>query len=414
MATGPLAGVRILDLTRVWAGPLATRILGDLGADLLKIEAPTGRGQANVAPGQRSGQIGGDQTRPWNQQASFNKLNRNKRSLCIDLKSDVGKTVFLDLVRGADVVIENFSAKAMSRLGLGPDRLREVNPRLIYVAMPGYGLFGPYTDYVAYGPSIEPMTGLTSIMGYGPSEPRVTSVALPDASAGTWGAAAVLAAMERRDRTGRGCLVDLSQHEGAMNLLGEYYVEAQRSGEAPAPIGNAHAVFAPHGVFPCQGDDDWIALAARTEEEWLSFAAVAGRGWALDARFADMQSRREHRAALDDLISDWTLGYQKQELMELLQSVGVPAGAVLSAPDLLSDPHLAARQFFIEFDQPDVGRIPYPGTPVKVQGRRGDGWTPAPTLGQHNRDVLEDILQMTDSDIEELYRAGVIADHPPG
>ncbi len=214
MADGPLNGIRVVDLTRVWAGPLGARILADLGADVVKPEAPSGRGAARGAT--RGGQFaaGDPGDRPWNRQGSFNKLNRNKQSVVFNLKHPRAHELFLDLVAKSDVVIENFSAGTMDDLGLGYDALAAANPSIIYLSMPGYGLTGPYRDYVAYGPSIEPMTGLAHLLGYGDGVPRVTSIALPDATAGTIAASAVMTALWRREVTGRGAFIDFSQHEG--------------------------------------------------------------------------------------------------------------------------------------------------------------------------------------------------------
>ena len=412
MAAGPLNGVRILNLTRIWAGPLATRILADLGAEVIKIEAPTGRGPATVPPGTNR-LLGGSGDRPWNQQGTFNKLNRNKQSIAIDLKAAAGHALFLRLVACSDVVIENFSARAMPGLGLGYERLRDVNESVIYVAMPGFGVSGPYRDYVALGPSIEPMSGLTSIMGYGDRNPRLTSVAIPDAIAGTQGAAAVLTALERRTRTGLGQFVDLSQHEAALSMIGEYYIERQLTGRQPATVGNGHAVFAPHGTYRCRGDDDWIVIAVRDEDEWASLSELAGCGWGDDPRFAAVASRHANNAELDAAIETWTVAWDKLDLMQAVQAVGVPAGAVLNAPEMLEDPHLNERGFFVEFDQPDVGRIRYPGTPVLIDRERGARWAPAPKLGQHNEEVLSGLLGLNQAEVRELHEQGVTADRPP-
>ena len=194
---GPLNGVRILDFTHVWAGPLATRILADLGADVIKVEAPWARGFANRPQGATTRVEPMDDH--WNRQGPTNKLNRNKRGLCLDSKADAGRDVLLDLVRHTDVVIENFSARAMTSMGLGWKALEAANPDVIYVAMPGFGVSGPYRSYVAFGPSVEPMCGLTSVMGYSPGEPRVTAMAVPDPCGGVTAAAAVVTALHRRD-----------------------------------------------------------------------------------------------------------------------------------------------------------------------------------------------------------------------
>ena len=410
-----LEGVRVVDLTRIWSGPLATRILGDLGAEVIKIEAHHGRGPAVPPAGPGGIYPGGEPgERPWNRQGLFNKLNRNKLSVALDLKHERGRELFLRLVAKSDIVIENFSARAMPALDLGYDRLREANEQIIYLAMPAFGLDGPYRDYVGLGPSIEPLIGLQALMGYSESEPRVTSLAITDAISGTTAAVAALTALERRARTGEGAFIDFSQEEAGIAFLGEHLIEYQLEGHEPERWANAHPRFAPHGVYRCRGHDHWIAIAATTEEQWLSLCDVAGRGWADDARFGSLVSRRDHRAALDEAIESWTVGHDKFELMQRLQSARIPAGAVLSAPEVLADPHLDERGFFVELEESDAGRQRYDGSPLLIDGERGHAeWAPSPRLGEHHTTVLGGLLGLSDGEISELYEHGVTADRPP-
>ena len=415
-ATRPLAGVRIVDLTRIWSGPLATRILGDLGAEVVKIEAHTNRGAA-VVPGVRPGLFpdGDPGERPWNRQGLFNKLNRNKQSVALDLKSDRGRELFLQLIAEADIVIENFSARAMPSLGLGYEQLRAVNDEIIYVAMPAFGLTGPYRDYVGLGPSIEPLIGLTALMGYSEDEPRVTAKALTDAISGVVAATAAVTALDRREQTGQGGFIDLSQHEAGVTMLGEYFIDRQVSGVEPPREGNWHPEATPHGVFRCAGDDDWIALSVRDEAQWLALADSAGAAWASDDRFATAEERRENRAALNEEIEGWTVTRDKFELMRALQSAGIAAGVVHTAPEVLADPHLADRGYWVQLDEIDAGRQRYDGSPLIFNGERGyDVWTPAPILGRQNESVLRDLLGVDADDFAALFEQGVIADRPPG
>ena len=411
----PLEGVRVLDLTRVWAGPLAARVIADLGADVICIEGPTGRGPAKVPPNTPTYFEGGQLSEPWNQQPLFHKLHRNRRSVGIDLKKPEGRALFLELVAQSDVVIENFSARAMGGLDLGYERLREANPGIIYVGMPAFGADGPYRDYVGYGPAVEPMTGLPAVMGYGPDEVRVTGTATPDAIAGLAAASAVLTALERRERTGEGACIDVSQHEAGIALLGEYFIEYQRSGETPAYVGNGHARFAPHGIYRCAGDDDWIALAARDEAEWCALCDVAGASWASDPRFATNEARLAHRAELDAAIEGWTRDLGKFEVMERLMTAGVPAGAVLNCPEYLGDPHLAHRGYYARLEHPATGVQQYDGSPFVFNGERGyDEWLPSPLLGEHNESVLRELLSKSSAEIADLQEAGALVDRPPG
>jgi crotonobetainyl-CoA:carnitine CoA-transferase CaiB-like acyl-CoA transferase len=401
----PLEGVRVLDLTRIWSGPVATRILGDLGAEVIKIEAHEGRGPRTPDGGEH-----------WNRQGLFNKLNRNKKSIAINLKVPEGRQIFLELVAQSDVVIENFSARAMPSLGLGYEELRRVNEQIIYLAMPAFGMSGPYRDYVGLGPSIEPLSGLTAIMGYSDDEPRVTAAALTDPIAGTTAASAVVTALWRRSETGKGALIDLSQHEAGVAFLGEYFVERQLTGEEPKRIGNRHRTFAPHGVYRCLGTDDWIAIAARDAREWAALCDVLGiADVAGDPRFSSLESRRANADALDEMIERATVAREKRELEAALQAKGVPAGAVLSAPEYLADPHLSERRYFAELDHPEAGRSTWDGSPMRFDGERGYAdWDAAPCLGGDNRAILGALLGMSDERLGELYASGVLAEMPPG
>jgi crotonobetainyl-CoA:carnitine CoA-transferase CaiB-like acyl-CoA transferase len=399
-------------MSHVWAGPLAARLLADLGADVIKVDAP-GRRAGALAPAD-PGEAAAPGLRPWNRQPLNNKLNRNRRSLGVDLKAPEGRDIFLRLAERADLVIENFSARVLPSLGLGQEVLAQRNPRLVHVAMPGFGLSGPYAPYVAFGPSTEPMTGLGALMGYSDDEPRVPSTAVLDAMSGTLAAVAAIDALLARQRTGAGSLVELSQHEGGILYYGEYQVRRQLDGREPHRPGNADPACAPSGIYRCAGADEWIAVAARTEEQWRSLATLAGAGWGDDDRFAGMDARIAHREVLDGAIGDVTRRWDKFELMSALQQAGVAAGAVLSAPEWLSDPHLQARDYYSHLADADRPPRVGDGLPVLINGRRDYGWwRRAPMLGEHNTEILDE-LGFTASDIRALEQRGIIADRPPG
>ncbi len=410
----PLEGIRVLDFTRIWSGPLATRFLGDLGADVLRIEAPDGRGPAVVPRGAGGYYPNGDPgERPYNRQGLNNKLMRNKRSLAVDLKSPEGKRAVLRLVAHADVVVENFSARAMPSLGLDYEALSARNPRLIFLTMPSFGSRGPYRDYVGLGPSIEPLSGLTALMGYGNDEPRVTAMAITDAASGVCGLSAVLTALWQRERTGKGALLDLSQSEAMAAFLAEELVAFQLTKREPDRLGNGAWNAAPYGVYRCLGEDDWIAIGCTTDTQWSALARLAGRGWDVDGRYATAEGRLARRAALDEMIEAWTSGEDKRALSRRLQTVGVAAAPVQSAPEWLADPHLDARGYFTTLETPDVGRYPSDGLPMTFDGRRGyEAWTGAPGLGAHNREALR-AAGYADQEIDALAAQGVIVDRPP-
>ena len=408
MADGPLRGVRILDLTHVWAGPLATRVLADLGAEVVKIEAPTGRGP-RVLPRAITpigGWIGGQPgDEPWNANAVFVKLQRNKQSVAIDLKTDAGRETFIELVKVADVIIENFSARAMPALGLDYERLAAANPAIIYVALPGYGKTGPYRDWVAFGPSVEAMSGLTNVMGYGPDEPRNTAMALIDPIAAANAAAAVATALRRRAETGKGAFVEMSLHEAGVSFCGPWLIEHQLGGSIQ-PIGNRHPHMAPHGVYRCAGEDAWIAIACRDDADWRSLCPVIGE---LDGG-ANLLARRAAHDSIDAAIGAWTERRQKSAAADTLQAAGVPAGPVNTTPDMVADPQVRERGFFVPLEP---GPTPVPGNPIKMSGISPDDWSPCPSLGANNAAVLGDWLGYSDERIAELHREGALADKPP-
>lgn len=406
----PLRGLRVLDLTHVWSGPLAGRLLGDLGADVIKVEPPGRRWPAQGAASDTADLAPG--LRPWNRQPVVNKLNRNRRSLMLDLKTSEGREVFLRLADRADVLLQNFSARVLPSLGLGQEVLTRRNPRLIHVAMPGFGLSGPYADYLSFGSSIETMTGLSAVMGYSDDEPRVTSAAVVDAQAGIFAAVAVMDALLDRQRSGTGSLVELSQHECGISYSGEFLLRRQLDGREPARMGNADPAHAPSGVYRCRGDDQWIALSARTDDQWLALAGLAARGWQKDDRFRDMRARLAHREDLDREVELFTTQQDKIELNEALQRVGVPSGAVLSAPEWLADPHLEARGYYSNLADADRPPRRGDGLPFVIDGIRDyRWWRRAPTLGEHNAEILSEIGFAPD-EIRDLELGHVIGDGP--
>ncbi len=265
---GPLQGVRILDLTHVWAGPLAVRFLADLGAEVVKIEAPFGRGPQSYPSEPLGGWLGGSPgDKPWNNNAMFCKLHRNRKSVCLDLKRDEGRLLCLELVRRADVLVENFSAAAMAGMGLDADTLADVNANLIYVTMPGFGCTGPYAERVAFGPVVEAMSGLSTVLGYGPEAPHNSALALMDPVAATHAAAAVSEALRTRQAGGGGVRIELSLHEGGVTYCGPWLLDTQM-GQPPKSMGNRHPNLSPQGVYRCLGEDQWVAVTCADDQQW--------------------------------------------------------------------------------------------------------------------------------------------------
>ena len=402
----PLAGLRVLDFTRVWSGPLGTRILADLGAEVIKIEPPFARNAP--APGGTPGDATEIEARPV---AGMGKLNRNKLSLAVDLRRPEGQDLIKRLAAHADLLAENFSARVMPNLGLSFATLRERNPGLIYLAMSGYGVTGPYREYLGYGSATEATTGLTALLGYPGEEPLNTAIAYPDPLGGLAGVSAAMAALVYRARTGEGQFIDLSQLEPASLALGEFFIAAQEAGRAPERMGNTHPEWSPHGTYRCLGEDEWLSLAVRSDAEWSAFCAAAGLAdLAADTALATAAGRREQRQRLDAAIEAWTATGDKFALMETLQRAGIPAGAVVNARELVENPHLASRNFMVNAVAPEGGDFPMPGTPVTVDGRKRAVFHAAPRRGEHSREILARVLGMAAGEIDALVQSGVVVD----
>jgi crotonobetainyl-CoA:carnitine CoA-transferase CaiB-like acyl-CoA transferase len=407
MTDGPLRAVRVLDLTHVWAGPLGVRVLADLGAEVVKVEAPSGRGPRDVVETPLGGWLWGDPgDEPWNRNAMFLKLMRNRRALCIDLKTAAGRTTFLELVARADVVIENFSARAMPALGLDYATLASVNPRIVYVTLSGYGTFGPYRDRVAFGPTVEPLSGLDALHGYGPGESRCSSMALLDPIAALSTAAAVLTALRRREATGSGARVELCLHEAGVSFSGPWLIEHQLGGQI-APMGNRHPAMAPHGVYPSAGADAWIAIGCASDAEWRALCRVV-QSPNLDPALG-LAARRGIHNLIDDAIAAWTRVRDRHAATLELQAAGVSAGPVNTTPDMLADAQVLARRFFVPLDE----GMPMPGNPIRMAGLTTEDWTPCPRLGADNAAVLADWLGYAPERIAALESQGILANQPP-
>jgi len=411
----PLAGIRVVDFTRVWSGPLATRILADFGAEVIRIERPIAPGARRIPPEQakRSGfypdNDPGEQ--PWHRNAFLNLFGRNKRSVAIDLSQDAGRDVVRELIAKSDVVAENFSPRVMANLGFDYPRLREVNEAIIMLSMPGYGMDGPYRDRVAYGTTLEPEVGFSAMMGYADGGPMRLGVAYPDPVAGIHGAAAILLALFHRSRTGAGQYIELSQMETACSFIGDALIEYQLTGELPRPRGNSHPAYAPYGCFPCAGDDRWITIAVRSDAEWRALCEIAGRAeFGDDRRFATAYSRIAHRAEANALVGSWTRTQEMQSAMRRLQAVGIAAGAVSDARDMAADAHLSARGFYVELEHPDAGRHIYPGQAIRLSATPAAFRSDAPRLGGDTRSVLRDLLGIDPSRYRALLDARTVAE----
>ena len=419
MQTFPLDGIRVLDFSHIWAGPFCARLLGDFGAEVIKVESISRydpeRGPAKFTPDARmrlypDGEPG---ERPYNRAGRFNTYNRSKIGLTLDLRSEDGRDLIRDLVEISDVVVENFSVGVMKRLGLDYEECRKLRPDIIFIALPGFGSDGPEAGYAAYGLTQEAMSGLSGITGYPGEVPIDTGVFYGDPTGGLFGATAVMTALWHRRITGQGQRIDLSQREAFASILPELVFDHTMNDRVQESIGNRHPQFAPHGVYQCRGDDNWITIAVTTDEQFRSLCeAMENLSLADDPRFSTMSSRLQNQDDLDRAIGEWTRQQDQHEAMHLLQSLKVPAGAVLTNQQLLEDPHFEARGFFEESEHPDAGTHRYAGMPWKLSDTPVHIRLPAPGLGQHNDQVLGEILGLTSEDLRSLEDRDVIGDVP--
>ena len=422
--TLPLDGIRVLDMTVVWAGPYSTAIMGDLGADIVRVDNPTifpsaTRGVMPRPPKEMIAEIGGifggypdaePGDRPWNRMALFNAHARNKRSVTLDLRKDTGREAFLKLAEQCDVMIENNSVDLLDKLGIGWEELHARNPRLILIRMPSAGLTGPYREYLGFGVNFEALCGLGAIRGYeGGDLSENDAVYHMDAASGSSGAFAALAALRRRDETGVGELVELSQSENMMNHIGELFIDAERTGIEHEPIGNRHRVRAPQGCYPCTGDDAWAVISVGSDDEWQALGRAAGSpDWATDTRFDSIEKRHANHDALDEALASWTSTLSSYEVFERCQAEGVPAAPVLHESETFADPHVQARDLLRPNGNEETGTHLHAGRLWQWDGP-DFRWERLPVLGGDNEEVFKGLVGMSDDEYAALEADGNIS-----
>ena len=391
-----------------WAGPYATRLLADMGAEVIKVEAVNNWDLIRSFTGQRP-----TVERVWDKSPYFNHLNRNKYGCVLDLSNPKGRELFLRLVAISDVVIENFRAEVMENLSLTYDVLAEANPEIIAVSMPGHGKSGPERDFIAYGTNVEQLSGLCHLTGYAGGPPQKTGISYGDPMGGIAAAAAVAMALWDRRRTGRGQYIEIAQRENLINVIGEQVVGYAMTGREPPRRGNRHSSMAPHGCFPCRGDDQWLTIACEDDEQFTALCTAMGRSeLAADVRFADVVSRYRNQDALDELISEWTRERAKETAAEALQAAGVAASPVQSVPEVFADAQLRARGFYESVSHSLAGVWEVEGPHWRMSESPGHVRLPAPAFGEHNGYVLGELLGLSGEEIVALEAEGITGTVP--
>lgn len=408
----PLAGMRVLDLSYVFAVPYMGGLLSDLGAEVIKVEAPHRLDQTRATFGPYLDNVPGDE--PWNRTGTFHILNRGKRSLVLDLGKEEGRAILKQLVGKSEFLLENFTPRVMRGWNLHFEELHKINPALIMLSNTGYGNSGPWSAFPSQGTTLEATMGITWYSGYADDKPWKVGQSYPDFLACWTGLFALLAALNYRRRTGQGQWIDLGMYQIGAALVPEPMLEVQENGEDWERLGNAHRSLAPYNLYPACGDDAWIAISATSDEQWRSLVRAIGQP-ALqdDERFAEMPARIRNREALDAIIADWTRGWDAWELTHVLQDAGIAAGPVLNSRDLLLDAHLRARRFYELVDHPGpVGERPVIGRPYRFRFREMKIRKGAPRFGEDNAYVLRDVLGLSDEEIARLYESQVVSDRP--
>jgi crotonobetainyl-CoA:carnitine CoA-transferase CaiB-like acyl-CoA transferase len=391
-----LAGIRVLELGQIIAGTYGSQVLSDLGAEVIKIEAPEGDlGRIpSVAPYKGISTL-------------FLTFNRNKKSIVINLKTVEGRQVFYDLVRLSDVVVDNFRAGVLERLEIDYPRLSLINPRIIQCSVTGFGSQGAYKDFPALDLVIQAISGYMAITGEPDRAPARVGIPLADLSGGIFSCKAILAALYQRERTGQGCRVETSMFDGMLNLLSYMATHYLTAGEVPKPQGSAHEFSVPWQAFAVQ--DGFIVIATRQENFWVRLCDVVEHPeWAHDERFASNAQRLVNRHILIPLLETVLVNNTRQHWLDKLYAAQVPAAPVNNLDGAFGEPPVAEREMIVEYMHPQVGRVRMPGNPIKFEGIDKTLSSPAPMLGEHTETLLTDLLQLTPERIAQLRQLGAI------
>lgn len=390
-----LEGLRVLDLTRVLAGPYTTMILADLGAEVIKLEMPGSGDDSRAFPPHVNGES-----------AYFMSLNRNKRSMTLNLKSETGKEIFLEMIKKVDIIVENFRPGTMERLGLGYEILKQENPKLIYAAASGFGHSGPYSKRPAYDAIVQAMGGIMSITGQPGGPPTRVGTSIGDITAGLFAAIGILASLVHRENTGIGQKVDVAMLDSQVAILENAIARYTANGEVPEPIGNRHPAITPFEPFATKDGQLMIAIGNNTL--WSKFCGVIKRKELLDdPRFITNAQRTANHAELKPLLTTIFLEKSTAEWRQLFDQSGIPNGPINSVDQVVIDPQVVAREMIVEVDHPKAGKTSLPGIPIKLSETPGSIRQPAPLLGEHTVEILRDVFGYSLDQIQAMDEQGI-------
>ncbi len=398
----PLQGIRVADFGQVIAAPVTAQMLGWLGAEVVLVETEA-RFTTRVWPPFAEGEFG------INNSGGFNLVNNNKLSCSLDLSKPEALEVARGLIAVSDVLVENYATGSMERLGLGYDEVKKLRPDIVYMSLGAFGRSGPFKDLTGFHSVINLFSGLAAVTGYPGTHPRVMGGLIPDAFSGCYATLAILQGLYHRSRTGEGQFIEVSMTEALSGMIPEAVMEYSLTGKEQEKMGNRDGRHAPRNVFRCLGDEKWVAISVETDEQFRSLATASDNGvWAQDPRFATVEARLANQDALESLVQQWTSGLEVEEVVEMLQAVGVPAAPVFDSAEVMDDPHLRERGFVAPLEHPVAGNRPVLSLPWAVDGQRGDTLRPAPRFGQHNDWVLKELLSVPEDEYERLHASGAI------
>ena len=409
---GPLSGIRVIDHGHVWAGPLLGMSFKDMGAEVIKIQSPTGGSGVSMAGKGMAGTATRDAV-DISDPMAYHAFDRGKKSLSLDLQSEDGKEIYKKLVAVSDVVVENFSARVMPSLDLGFDVLTRVNPKIILASLSATGATdGPWRDLVTYGPSLAALYGIKSVLGYHDSDHPQEDQADLDPTAAGHAFFAILAALESRDATGRGQHIDIAQGEACIQRIAEPLMDYFLNGRVAGPQGNRYPATAPHGYYQTSGSDQWISISVRNQEEWEAFRGLALQNSEniANSKFETLQGRLDNQNELDEAIESWTKDYTAMQLTKILQKSKIPAYPVMGALDLVNDENLNSlhRTNITVKDENFSPDSLYRGVIWKLEKGQGEITGPTPSTGAHNVEILIDLLGYEETQVLEFQRNGII------
>ncbi len=415
---GPLNGYTGIVLTQAWAGSYATQLLGMLGAEIIQVEfhgrPDSWRGAYDrpIPEAIKTTQHSAGEQHTWNVNHLYNAVNLNKKCITLDLTHPDGIEIFKRLVPFADFIAENFAPRVLDNLGIDYESLRKIKPDIILCSLSAFGNNGPWRDVPGIGGTIEPISGMSSLLGYEDGPPLNSGQMYPDAVAGLNGFAGIVTALMHRELTGEGQYVDLSMHESSLAFIGDALLEERMTGNIRRRQGNRHTTFAPHGIY-ATADGGWVALAVETENQWRVLSEVAGHEeWLADPGFIDNAARKSNEDRLDSRLSEWFIEQDRNSISDRLSHAGVISAPVLDAHEVAADKALRNRGFITEIDHPEAGKHPQSGIPVQFSRTPGNINRPAPLQGQHTRDVLGQFLDLSENQYVDLLKRGVTGAGP--